>query len=81
MKVELEKLRLNISPLTDEVYVGTVKKNSPEWINKHAITNDFLSCVITRWNGYKESITVSDGKTYEISVKELKKKDKKKGRA
>jgi len=73
MKVELEKLKMNISPLTDEIFVGIIDKKNPNmWKHKTNLTNNFLACVIERWNGYKEEITSGDGKKYEISIKEIK---------
>lgn len=70
--MKLEELKLAKSSVTDNVYIGKVNKDGVSWSNKSDITNDFLKCVIDRWNGYVETIRVSDGKTYEISVKEVK---------
>ncbi len=73
MKVKLEKLQMEISPLTDEVFVGIVKKNNPnEWKYKVNLTNNFLHCVVQRWNGYKQEIVSDNGKKYLVQVKEIK---------
>lgn len=73
MKVELEELKMNISPLTDEVFVGITSKGNPnEWKHKVNLTNNFLSCVLQRWVGYKEEIINNEGKKYEVTVKEIK---------
>ena len=74
MKVELNDLQMNISPLTDEIFVGIQEKNKNEWKHKINLTNNFLACVIQRWNGYKQEIIRQDGKKYVVSVKEVKNK-------
>jgi hypothetical protein len=75
MKVDLEKINLGHSPLTDKIFAGTSIKPGV-WRNKIDVTNDFIGCVIARWAGHKESIKSSDGKVYEITVKEVTKKRK-----
>ena len=73
MQVKLEDLKMNISPLTDEIFVGIMdKKNPNQWKHKINLTNNFLSCVIQRWNGFKQEIVGSNGKKYEITLKEIK---------
>ena len=74
MKVDLEKLHLNMSELTNEVFVGTIEpKNKNLWKNKKDVTNEFIACVIQKWKGHKQEFTSrTDGKKYEISVKEIK---------
>lgn len=69
MKVELEKIGLGHSPLTDKVFAGIGTKN--KWLHKKDVTNDFISCVISRWEGQLESIS-SGNDTWEISVKKIK---------
>ena len=72
MKVELEKLRLNFSPITGEVFVGTIEpKNSLLWRNKKEITNDFIHVVVNKWKNKKETF-IHDGYEYEVSVKATK---------
>ncbi|APJ11138.1 MULTISPECIES: DUF7446 family protein [Bacillus] len=63
----MKNLKLAISQLTDNVYIIG---SNPE--NKADVTNDFLHTVIQRWNGYEETITVSNGKKYKVSVNEIK---------
>lgn len=70
MKVDLEKINLGHSPLTDRIFAGTSIKPGI-WRNKVDVTNDFIGCVIARWAGQKETIKTSDGKMYEITVKEI----------
>jgi hypothetical protein len=70
MKVELEKLRMGHSPLTDHIFVGTIIKEGV-WRNKVDLTNDFIGCVIARWEGHKEVISAGDQK-WEITVKKIK---------
>lgn len=71
MKIELENITLGHSPLTDSIFAGV--GNGRVWKHKKDVTNSFIDCVLSRWTGYKETIVASDGKKYEISVKELKK--------
>ena len=73
MKVELDDLKLGISPVTDEVYIGITQKANPEeWKHKKDVTNDFLACAVARWNGYKQEITGSDGQKYLVQITEIK---------
>lgn len=70
MKVDLEKLKMGHSYLSDSVFVGTVIKGGV-WRNKIDLTNYFLSCVISRWQNSTEEIT--DGKNkWRITVKKIK---------
>lgn len=70
MKVELEKLRLAKSSLTDEVFIGTINKKGDKWLNKANVTRDFITAAIARWEGQKE--TISSGKEkWEISIKKV----------
>lgn len=71
MKVDLEKIKLGHSSMSDSVYAGTVNAKSKKWINKIDVTNDFLACVIARFGGFREEIQSEDGKIYEIMVKEI----------
>jgi len=73
MKVDLERINLGHSPLTDKIFAGTSIKPGV-WRNKVDVTNDFIGCVIARWKDSKEHIKCSDGKVYEITVKEITKK-------
>jgi hypothetical protein len=72
MKVELDDITLSISPLTDEVFVGITRKGKPnEWKHKKNVTNEFLGAVVTRWKGFKQEIVTSEGKKFEVTVKEI----------
>ena len=72
MKVDLDKLEINISPLTDEVFIGVTDPKHPNvWKHKKNVTSGFLACVIQRWSGYKQQITSSNGKKYELTLKEV----------
>lgn len=73
MGIDLNKLRLGHSSLTDKIYAGILKKGGKQWRIKTDATNDFLHCVLSRWSGKRETITSPDGKKYEIIVKEIKK--------
>lgn len=77
MKVDLEKINLGHSPLTDRIFAGTSIKPGV-WRNKKDVTNDFLHCVISWWAGHVQEIETADGKIYEITVKEIKSAKKKK---
>lgn len=37
MKVELEKIELNVSPITNEVYIGTVTPSKSKWRNNQYV--------------------------------------------
>ena len=71
MKVELEKITLDIGALTDNVYAGVLNKNRTQWLHKVDVTNAFIDCVIKRWEGQVEEI--GDGNSmWEITVKKIK---------
>lgn len=52
---------LHISPLTDHVYIVNGKK-------KTDVTDQFLFCVIKRWNGFEQTIRDASGKAFRIRV-------------
>ncbi|ARK32146.1 DUF7446 family protein [Halalkalibacter krulwichiae] len=69
----MSKLRLAKSAISDSVYVGKLKSvnGMSVWSgDKTDVTNDFIGAVISRWNGYEETIVAGD-KTYVVSVKEV----------
>lgn len=70
MKVELEKLKMGHSLLTDRVFVGTTVRDGV-WRNKIDLTNDFLSCVVSRWQNSTEEITDGENK-WRITVEKIK---------
>ena len=71
MKVELEKLKMGHSQLTDNIFVGTIIKEGV-WRNKFNMTNEFLFCVIARFEGKTESIIGENGEEWEVTVKKIK---------
>ncbi len=77
MKVELEKLRLGISAMSDQCFAGILSKNDRMWLHKVNVHNDFIHAVITKWNGQIETVTDANGTVYEISIKEIKRINKK----
>ena len=70
MKVELEKVRLSMSALTDTVYVGTIAKDGMSFTNKTDVTNDFIKAVIDWSGGGKRTVTNGVDK-WIVSVKKV----------
>lgn len=70
MKVELDDITLGHSTLSDSVFAGIPLKDG-KWRHKKNVTNEFIACVISRWEGHVESISNDHG-TWEISVKKIK---------
>lgn len=74
MKVELEKIRLAVSAINENVMVTIPSKDGLRMLHKHDVTSDFLKCIIDygankRWNiagGDK------DDKEYEVACVEKK---------
>ena len=64
MKVELENLTLGASPLSDEIYLGTLNKNKTMWKSKRNITDIFMHIVIARFLGHEEEVEDGEGLTY-----------------
>jgi hypothetical protein len=69
--MKVEEIRLGKSALTDNIYAGKLDKAGIGFTQKVDVTGDFIGAAIARWNGFKETLTCSDGKKYEISIKEL----------
>lgn len=67
MKIELDKLTLGISPLTDTVYAGVLNPAGKTWRHKKDVSDEFIACAIERWNNQKEEIEDEKGNTYVIS--------------
>ena len=61
MKVDLEKLKLSVSPITGEVYVGVTNKSGVKWLHKVDVTNQFNGAVLHKFLGTAKK------KTTEIS--------------
>ena len=71
MKVDLEKVRLSMTAITEDVCVGIPDKDNQSFKHKHIVTNDFIKTVIDWCGGYKRTIN-GGGKKYEITCKEIK---------
>jgi len=71
MARKLYDLHLGHSPLTDRVYIGTLKKDNL-WDEKHDVTNEFITCVLARFGGFVETFTREDGKKFEVTAREIK---------
>lgn len=78
-RVNLPDIRLGISPITDEVFVGILNKKGDKWLKKVSVTNDFLACVINRWDNQVEVIQSGKDK-WEITVRRLQNKPIKKAK-
>lgn len=61
-------ISLKYSPLTEHVYAVSGRSETD-------VTNDFIFCVLARWNGFKQIVREPTGKQYEVSVKEIKPED------
>lgn len=70
MKVELDKVTLGYSPLSESVFAGTIIKDGV-WRHKINVTQAFIKCVIQKWEGHTEIIT-SGNDQWEIAVKKIK---------
>ena len=71
----LHQIRLGVSPITDQVYMGTVSKANPNvWLQKRECVSDFCSALFA-WvpPGTVREIRDSDGNLYEITVKSMPK--------
>ena len=71
MKIELENVKLGHSELTDNIYAGKLNKAMNKWLQKVDVTNQFLDCVIKRWENKKETITCGSSQ-WEITCKKIK---------
>ena len=74
MKVELENIRLGMSAFYEQIHAGIPEKDRKSFRHKKNVTSDFIRCVIEWGGGYIRTVTGSDGRTWEITVKEVKKK-------
>ncbi len=77
-KVDLDKITLGHSPLTGSIFAGTPLRMGV-WRHKKDVTNDFLACVIHRFEGKSEVIEDDENK-WEITVKKLPCTTKKNGK-
>lgn len=65
-KVELDKIRLAKSALTDHVYAGIPSRDNLGFTSQKDVTNDFLKAVVERFGGYETVITVSNGQKWKL---------------
>lgn len=70
MKVELEKITLGYSPLSETIFAGVLIKEG-QWRYKHNVTNSFMHAVIAKFGGHKTTIEDNNGNKWEITVKNL----------
>ena len=71
--MKLEDIKLGVSPLTDTVFMGTVSKRDPGlWLVKREATSELCRALLT-WvpPGSIRTIRGSNGKSYEIEVREV----------
>ena len=71
MKVELEKLRLGKSALTDNVYVGIVENDKISFKHHHDVTSDFYKAIVD-WCMGQTRIIKGGGKQFKITCEEIK---------
>lgn len=70
-KVEINRLVLYKSPLSEHVFVGDLRKGKNNCVNnKKDVTSDFLGCIIDFYGGYEGIITHGED-TYKITVKKV----------
>ena len=70
MKVELEKITLGYSPLSESVFAGTILK-AGVWRHKINVTNSFTDCVIQKFGGHVTKISDNENNEWEITVKKI----------
>jgi hypothetical protein len=71
--MKLDDIKLGVSPLTGDIYMGTVDKKDPGlWVTKRRATPDVCR-VLIEWcpPGCRQTITGSDGSVYEVRVERL----------
>ena len=67
----LKDIKIAKSAMDDTIYAGYVDKSGSSWKSKVDVTNQIIRCVIERWGGFKQQLNSSDGKKYEITIKEI----------
>ena len=75
MKVELEKVRIGASPITDEVFVGITNKSGNLWLKKVNATNQFYDAVLSHFLGdarKTERILKTGSSEFKITVERIK---------
>lgn len=71
MKVELEKITLGYSPLSESIFVGVPLKDG-QWRHKQDVTNAFVHAVLVKYGGAVTVVEDNDGNKWEITVKSIK---------
>lgn len=68
----IKDLRLGVSAISDEVYVGKLNKAGNMWSGeKKNITSDFHRCITQMYGGYSVIITSAD-KKWKLTCEEIK---------
>lgn len=66
-KIELEDIRLAMSPLTERVYAGVLdKKDKPRstWLHNQDVSKDFINCMCNYLKAHDGCVQLStDGKS------------------
>lgn len=76
MKIELNDIRLGVTAITESINAGIPDKDNHSFKHSKDVTNDFIKCVIEWCGGFKRTIH-GNGKTWEITVKEVSSTPKK----
>ncbi len=70
--MSLDNVKIGMSVLTDNIYIGYIEKNGHMWKKKKDITDAFVNIVIQRWESCSQVVTVRDtGDKFKISVQKL----------
>lgn len=78
-KINVEEIKIGISPMTGEVYAGKLNKKGNLWLSKVNVTNQFVDTVLRKYEGKIEEVeNEATGEKWEISVKKIKGKATKK---
>ena len=72
MKVDLEKIRLAVTAISNKVVATIPSKDGITMLHKHDVTSDFLKCIIDY--GANTMFTIAGGdagdKEYQVAIKE-----------
>lgn len=72
MKVELSKLRLAMTALTESVVIGLPAKDNQSFSHQQDVTNDFIKAVIEKFGpNHKTRVRGQEG-NYDITVMRVK---------
>ena len=66
-KVELEKIRLAVTAITQNIVATIPSKDGVTMLHKHDVTSDFLKCIIDYGANKKWNITGEADKIYEVA--------------